>query len=52
MARPVVGGHFAVLSLERACGGKAMDGLKFLDDDSGKTHLGKVAEAVKAFKKD
>lgn len=32
-ARPVIGGHFAPLSLERACGGHAMDGLKFLNDD-------------------
>ncbi|KAK5955226.1 hypothetical protein OHC33_003907 [Knufia fluminis] len=32
-ARPVIGGHFAFLSLQRACGGKAMDGLKFLNDD-------------------
>ncbi|KXJ92772.1 hypothetical protein Micbo1qcDRAFT_145838 [Microdochium bolleyi] len=32
MARPVVGGHFAFLALERACGGKAVDGLKFLDE--------------------
>lgn len=31
-ARPVVGGHFAFLALERACGGKAVDGLKFLDE--------------------
>jgi len=31
-ARPVVGAHFAFLTLERACGGKAMDGLKFLDE--------------------
>ncbi|KAI1079264.1 DUF1793-domain-containing protein [Whalleya microplaca] len=31
MARPVVGGHFAFLALERACGGKAAEGLKFLD---------------------
>ena len=30
-ARPVVGGHFAFLTLVKACGGKAMDGLKFLD---------------------
>jgi len=30
-ARPVVGGHFAFLALERACGGKAMDGLAFLN---------------------
>ncbi|KAI1436055.1 DUF1793-domain-containing protein [Xylaria sp. CBS 124048] len=31
MARPVVGGHFAFLALERACGGRATEGLKFLD---------------------
>lgn len=32
IARPVVGGHFAFLALQRACGGKAMEGLSFLDD--------------------
>ncbi|KAJ5390473.1 glutaminase [Penicillium cataractarum] len=31
-ARPVIGGHFAFLALERACGGKAMAGLSFLDE--------------------
>jgi hypothetical protein len=31
-ARPVVGGHFSFLALERACGGKAVEGLSFLDD--------------------
>lgn len=31
-ARPVVGGHFAFLALERACGGRAVPGLKFLDE--------------------
>ncbi|KAI0909461.1 hypothetical protein F4823DRAFT_594604 [Ustulina deusta] len=31
MARPVVGGHFAFLALERACQGRAADGLQFLD---------------------
>jgi hypothetical protein len=31
-ARPVVGGHFAFLTLERACGGKAMDAFDFFDD--------------------
>ncbi|KAI9833036.1 MAG: hypothetical protein M1819_003868 [Sarea resinae] len=31
-ARPVIGGHFAFLTLERACGGKAMEGLSFLDE--------------------
>ncbi|KAJ8126447.1 hypothetical protein O1611_g7191 [Lasiodiplodia mahajangana] len=30
-ARPVVGGHFAFLALERACQGRATEGLKFLD---------------------
>lgn len=33
-ARPVVGGHFAFLALERACKGKAMDGLEFLNSIS------------------
>ncbi|KAL8951049.1 MAG: hypothetical protein Q9222_002942 [Ikaeria aurantiellina] len=33
MARPVTGGHFAFLTLEKACGGKAMDGLPFSDED-------------------
>lgn len=33
MARPVIGGHFAFLTLGNACGGKAMEGLAFLDDD-------------------
>lgn len=32
-ARPVVGGHFAFLALERACGGKAVEGLAFLNED-------------------
>lgn len=31
-ARPVVGGHFAFLTLKEACAGRAMDGLKYLDD--------------------
>lgn len=31
-ARPVVGGHFAFLTLERACGGQGAKGLAFLDD--------------------
>jgi hypothetical protein len=31
-ARPVVGGHFAFLALERACGGRAVEGLRFLDE--------------------
>ncbi|OAX79826.1 hypothetical protein ACJ72_05851 [Emergomyces africanus] len=32
-ARPVIGGHFAFLALERACNGKAMAGLDFLDNE-------------------
>ena len=32
-ARPVVGGHFAFLALERACGGKAVEALRFLDNN-------------------
>ncbi|KAL5116438.1 hypothetical protein ACEQ8H_005674 [Pleosporales sp. CAS-2024a] len=32
-ARPVVGGHFAFLTLERACGGTAKQALAFLDTE-------------------
>ncbi|PGH18135.1 hypothetical protein AJ79_00764 [Helicocarpus griseus UAMH5409] len=32
-ARPVIGGHFAFLALEKACNGKAMAGLDFLDEE-------------------
>ena len=35
-ARPVVGGHFAFLALERACGGDAVAALSFLDDEPAK----------------
>jgi hypothetical protein len=31
-ARPVVGGHFAFLALERACDGRAIEGLEFLNE--------------------
>ena len=34
MARPVIGGHFAFLTLGKACGGKAVEGLAFLDEGS------------------
>lgn len=34
-ARPVVGGHFAFLTLGRACGGSAMQGLAFLEATQG-----------------
>lgn len=33
-ARPVVGGHFAQLALQKACGGKAIDGLSFLNENA------------------
>ena len=36
MARPVVGGHFAYLTLQRACGGKALDGLAFLNEENSR----------------
>lgn len=32
-ARPVVGGHFTYLALDRACNGKATGGLAFLDEE-------------------
>jgi hypothetical protein len=38
-ARPVIGGHFAFLALQRACGGRAMEGLAFLDDESHRETL-------------
>ncbi|QSZ30447.1 hypothetical protein DSL72_000001 [Monilinia vaccinii-corymbosi] len=35
-ARPVVGGHFAFLALERACDGRAVAALDFLNEDEKK----------------
>jgi Domain of unknown function (DUF1793)/Domain of unknown function (DUF4965)/Domain of unknown function (DUF5127) len=46
-ARPVVGGHFAFLALERACGGKAIDGLKFLDERNDSIPLLDVEELLR-----
>ena len=47
-ARPVIGGHFAFLTLKEACGGKAMDGLKFLDDSvTKKMDVEAILEAEK-----
>ncbi|OBT63519.1 hypothetical protein VE03_06991 [Pseudogymnoascus sp. 23342-1-I1] len=46
-ARPVVGGHFAFLALERACDGRAVGGLEFLnevDEDRGESVLPRVEE--------
>lgn len=49
MARPVVGAHFAFLTLGKACGGKASEGLAFLEEDSGFGSIDlKVQEAVLA----
>ena len=45
-ARPVIGGHFAFLTLERACGGKAMEGLRFLEEESSSERLRLIDEAV------
>lgn len=47
-ARPVIGGHFAFLALQRACGGRAMEGLKFLDEQDTSTLdvLGSWAESA------
>ncbi|MCJ1366594.1 hypothetical protein MMC16_005723 [Acarospora aff. strigata] len=39
-ARPVVGGHFAFLTLGNACGGKAMGGLEFLDKEESSESAG------------
>lgn len=33
MAGPVIGGPFAPLALERACGGEGAKGLKWLDEE-------------------
>ncbi|KAJ5773985.1 hypothetical protein N7457_008881 [Penicillium paradoxum] len=49
-ARPVIGGHFAFLALERACGGKAMPGLSFLDDVDEETMAAWTASAESAAK--
>lgn len=38
-ARPVIGGHFAFLALQRACGGRAMPGLSFLDEVDSESML-------------
>jgi Domain of unknown function (DUF1793)/Domain of unknown function (DUF4965)/Domain of unknown function (DUF5127) len=46
-ARPVVGGHFAFLALERACGGRAIDGLKFLDERNDSITLLDVPELLR-----
>lgn len=49
-ARPVIGGHFAFLALERACGGRAMPGLSFLDEVDEETMQSWSASAEAAAK--
>lgn len=46
-ARPVVGGHFAFLTLERACGGKAGAGLAFLEEEAGGYEVAPVPQEAK-----
>ena len=46
MARPVIGGHFAYLTLQRACGGNALNGLAFLNE---KDHDEVAASATESF---
>lgn len=46
-ARPVVGGHFALLALGRACGGSAVEHLNFLDEP-GAFETVDVAAALEA----
>ena len=48
MARPVVGGHFAFLALERACGGKAVEALRFMDEEPLNKKMVDVDAALKA----
>lgn len=48
MARPVVGGHFAFLALERACGGKAVEALRFMDEEPAAKKMVDIDEALKA----
>lgn len=50
-ARPVVGGHFAFLALERACGGKASEALRFLDYEApAKLDVGALMEEERLFR--
>lgn len=45
-ARPVVGGHFAFLTLGRACGGHAMEGLKFLEQGTDPQRTKAIMQAI------
>lgn len=46
----MVGGHFAFLALERACGGKAAEALRFLDDEKpAELDVAKLIKAEAAY---
>jgi hypothetical protein len=47
-ARPVVGGHFSFVALDRACDGKAAGGLEFLNKGDVKGFGGEKAVAESA----
>ena len=46
-ARPVIGGHFAFLALEKACGGRASAGLEYLEDPRGVLDVESILAAEK-----
>lgn len=46
MARPVVGGHFAFLTLGRACGGDAVGGLGFLEEGVDELKMKQAVEKM------
>ena len=43
-----MGGHFAFLALERACGGRAVEALRFLDDQDEGPEMINAQEALAA----
>ncbi len=44
-----MGGHFSFLALERACGGKAVEALAFLDEQEvSKIHVKEALDAERA----
>jgi len=50
-ARPVVGGHFSFMALDRACDGKAFAGLEFLDEKEPGTFGGEKVVAEDPIKR-
>ncbi|KAL4885116.1 hypothetical protein BJY04DRAFT_160101 [Aspergillus karnatakaensis] len=51
-ARPVIGGHFAFLALERACKGRAVEGLGFLDRNRDETFSGGSEDGQEVIRED